>query len=309
MTVTGVIVGLVTLAIGGFMTFAGQRLFRILLPIWGFIFGFWISEAIVAAVLGNSTVSVIIGWLAGLAGGLILAALAYFLFKFGVVLLAATFGFWLVFVILEAVGVDSAIAVPLLSIAGAVAFGLLAWFGSFERYIVIIATALIGAALMVIGLLFVTGQLPVEAFRAGLSALSLSLEFAPLWIALFLILAVAGALTQLMVGGKSEDEGEEVVAYVDESQDGPATMDDDLVMDDAAYADDGAQAGDAAFADDAAYADDAAQASDAAYADDTATSYDEFDTSEPVVMDDQAIMDDLEAMDDLEPPPPFTSAE
>lgn len=275
MTVSGVIVGLVTLAFGGFLTFAGQRLFRVLLPIWGFIFGFWISEAIVAALLGNSSAAVIIGWLAGLAGGLILAALAYFLFKFGVVLLAATFGFWLVSAILEAVGVDAGIAVPLLSIAGAVGFGLLAWFGSFQRVIVIVATALIGASLMVIGLLFVTGQLPVEAFRAGLSALSLSLEFAPLWILLLLVLAVAGALTQFMVGGKSEDEsdGEEIADVADEEFDDWATNDLDR-MDEELVA-----AGDT----------------------DSATVV----TPEPVVMDDDAIMEDLEAMDDLEPPPQY----
>lgn len=289
MTVSGVIVGLVTLVFGGFLTFAGQRLFRILLPIWGFIFGFWISEAIVAALLGNSTVSVIIGWLAGLVGGLILAAVAYFLFKFGVVLLAATFGYWLVALILEAMGIDTGIVVPILSIAGAVAFGLLAWFGSFERIIVIIATALIGAALMVIGLLFITGQFPVEAFRAGLSALSLSLQFAPLWIALMVILAVAGALTQFLVGGRSErgSEDEEIVEDTDAAPDelaapgelaatnDMAAMDDDLAMAPAA-------AGGAAVA-----------------AGDTGTA------PEPIIMDDEAIMDDLQAMDDLEPPPNY----
>jgi hypothetical protein len=325
MTVWGVIVGLITLVFGGFMTFAGQRLFRILLPIWGFIFGFWISEAIVAAVLGSSTLSVIIGWLVGLAGGLVLAALAYFLFKFGVVMLAATFGFWLVSIILEAVGVDSAIAVPLLSLVGAVAFGLLAWFGSLERYIVIIATALIGATIMVIGLLFATGQLPVEAFRAGLSPLSLSLEYSTLWIALWLILAIAGALTQFLGGGKSEDEdeSEEVAAGVDDAQDAPATMDDDLIMDDAATADDAASTDDAATANDAASTDDAVSTDDAATTDDAVATSDAVTTddavstddavgtsdaavvAEPIVMDDQAIIDDLEAMDDLEPPPPY----
>lgn len=288
MTITGVIAGLVTLVFGGFLTFAGQRLFRILLPIWGFIFGFWISEAIAAALLGNSSVAVIVGWLAGLAGGLILAALAYFLFKFGVVMLAATFGYFLVSVILDAVGVDSGIVVPILSIVGAVAFGLLAWFGSFERIIVIIATALIGASLMVIGLLFITGRLPVEAFRAGLSALSLSLEFAPLWIALFLILAVAGALTQLMVGGRSGDESEteEISDSADEA------TEDQAILEEPAAADDRA-------ADDPAAMDDDLAMTGAAAGGDAVTA------PEPVVMDDQAIMEDLEAMDDLEPPPGY----
>ena len=43
MTISGVVVGLVTLVFGGFLTFAGQRLFRILLPIWGFIFGWLLA--------------------------------------------------------------------------------------------------------------------------------------------------------------------------------------------------------------------------------------------------------------------------
>jgi hypothetical protein len=227
-----------------------------------------------------------------------------------VVLLAATFGYWLVALILEAVGIDTGIVVPILSIAGAVAFGLLAWFGSFERIIVIVATALIGAALMVIGLLFVTGQFPVDAFRAGLSALSLSLQFAPLWIALMVILAIAGALTQFLAGGRSEDrsEGEEIAEDTDAApgeltppNEQLAAADDMAAMDDAADANDAADAYDAYDAYDAAGAnDDLAMAGGAAVAASDAGA-----APEPIVMDDEAIMDDLEAMDDLEPPPSY----
>ena len=96
MDIGTLVVGVFTLLFGAAFCFLGYRFFRILLPIWGFIAGFWVGEAFVAAIFGDSNTAIIAGWIVGLIGGLLLAGLSLFLFKVAVAILGATFGLWFV---------------------------------------------------------------------------------------------------------------------------------------------------------------------------------------------------------------------
>lgn len=197
MDIGTLVVGIFTLLFGAAFCFLGYRYFRILLPIWGFIAGFWVSEAFVARIFGDSNAAIIAGWIAGLAGGLILAGLSYFLFKVAVAILGATFGLWFVAALLSWLGMESSLLVSILAILGAILFAVLTFQENIRKYLILAFTALIGATGIVLGLLFLFSPLSVEIFRAGLASLVPSvLQESGLAAVLWLVLAILGAAIQ-----------------------------------------------------------------------------------------------------------------
>jgi hypothetical protein len=197
MDIGTLVVGVFTLLFGAAFCFLGYRYFRILLPIWGFIAGFWVGEAFVATIFGDSNTAIIAGWIVGLIGGLILAGLSLFLFKVAVAILGATFGLWFVAGLVTWLGMESSLLVAILAILGAILFAVLTFQDNIRKYLIIAFSALIGATGIVLGLLFLFSPLSVDIFRSGLaplvpSVLQESWQAAVLW----LVLALLGAAIQ-----------------------------------------------------------------------------------------------------------------
>lgn len=201
------LVGAFTLLFGIAFCFLGFKYFRFLIAIWGFIAGFWISEAFIGTIFGASNPAVIAGWIVGLIGGLVLAGLSYFLYNAAVAILGATFGLWFVAGLLTWIGMESSLLVAILAILGAILFAVLTFQDSVRKYLVIAITALIGATGIVSGLLFLFGPLTVEVFRSGQAPLLPSL-LQELWLALvlWLLLAVLGAAVQWLTTREPEAE-------------------------------------------------------------------------------------------------------
>jgi hypothetical protein len=131
----------VILLLGGLLScFAGYRVFRIVLGIYGFILGALLASSVVGTeqtlwMIGAAVVG-------GVIGALILIA-AYFV---GVALLGAGMGAFVAHVIWSSLGREPGmIVVIVLSIAGAL--GALA----LQRYVIIVATAFGGAQTAIVG--------------------------------------------------------------------------------------------------------------------------------------------------------------
>jgi hypothetical protein len=133
--------GLLLLFGGAVSCFAGYRLFRVVLAIYGFILGGSIASSTLAAT--NATGQLLAWIVGGLAGALILVA-AYFigiaLIGAGLGALVAHFG-WSYF----GVGDPPPALVIVLAIAGAIGAMVL------QRYVIVAATAFGGAWTMLIG--------------------------------------------------------------------------------------------------------------------------------------------------------------
>jgi hypothetical protein len=138
----------IVLLLGGLLScFAGYRVFRIVLGIYGFILG---------ALLGSSLPGVEHTWamvIAALVGGVIGALLLIAAYFVGVALIGAGIGALLANVIWAWFGREPHIlAVILLSVAGAL--GALA----LQRYVIIVATAFGGAQTAVVGAAALVGD-------------------------------------------------------------------------------------------------------------------------------------------------------
>lgn len=183
---------LILLAGGLISCFAGYRVFRVVLGIYGFILGALFASSIVGT---EHTVWMVVGALAGgIVGALILIA-AYFV---GVALLGAGVGALAASLIWAALGREpGAIVVILFAIVGAL--GALA----LQRYVIIGATALGGAWTIIVGALALAGT-RVGAGAAAKNNVWLAYPSDPApgqrWVLFaWLALGIAGAAIQLGV--------------------------------------------------------------------------------------------------------------
>ena len=185
------------LVIGGALScFAGYRLFKIILGIYGFILGAMLASSMVAA---SNTVGMIA---AALVGGLVGALALMFAYFVGIALVGAGLGALVAHVGWSYVGSGGdppPLAVILLALVGSLGAMLL------QRYVIIVATAFGGAWTMIVGGLTV-GDRGARAASADVWILypmspAPGRSWVPLaWIGLGLI----GTAVQLAITGRKK---------------------------------------------------------------------------------------------------------
>ncbi len=185
---------LILLAGGLLACFAGYRLFRLVLGIFGFIAGALLATSLVSS---SSTMALAIaGLVGGLIGALVLT-LAYFL---GVALVGAGLGL----LVAHAVWAQPAGAAPhaaaLLICAAVGAIAALV----FQRYVIIAGTAFGGAWTALVGALAMSGD-PAARHAADATSVWIVHPFNPTidrpWLmGAWLVLSVAGFFTQARTG-------------------------------------------------------------------------------------------------------------
>lgn len=183
------------LLLGGLLAcFAGYRIFRVVLGIYGFILGALLATSVVGTEQAMWTILAAIG--GGLTGALILIA-AYFV---GVALIGAGLGAMTANLIWAGIGGEPHVAVVIvLAIAGALAALAL------QRYVIIVATAFGGAQTVVVGAAALMGnrQAADAAARAVYSVYPLNpMPGTPVDLVAALVLGVLGVLVQLFVTAK-----------------------------------------------------------------------------------------------------------
>jgi hypothetical protein len=182
---------------GGLLAcFAGYRVFRIVLAIYGFILGALLASSIMGA---GQTLSMVLAWvIGGLIGALILLV-AYFA---GVALLGAGLGAAAAHMLWAAMSAEPGLwMVVLFSIAGAL--GALA----LQRYVIIIATAFGGAQTALIGAAALMGDR--AAVEAAANAVYRVYPLDPMpntyWDAgVSLGLGIVGVVVQLSITAKGK---------------------------------------------------------------------------------------------------------
>ncbi len=187
----------VILLVGGLLScFAGYRVFRVVLGIYGFILGALLESSAVGAeqtiwMVGAAVVG-------GLIGALILIA-AYFV---GVALIGAGMGAAVAHLLWSSMGREPGmIVVIVLSILGAL--GAL-WM---QRYVIIVATAFGGAQTAIVGGVALMGNTAAAdaAARAVYRVYPLDPLPATQWdLVAWLVLGLAGVVVQLGVTAKSK---------------------------------------------------------------------------------------------------------
>ena len=176
--------------------FVGYRFFLVMLPIWGFFAGFWLGAMGTAMLLGGgflgTTTALVVGVVVGITG----AILSYFFYMAGVLLISAAFGGMLASAIMGAIGLSPGLITTIIVIISAIVAAGLTLLLNIQKLVIVVFTALAGAALIVVGVMVLFGQIAPGDLQASGGFLKPIFEGSWFWGLVTLVLAAAGAVVQ-----------------------------------------------------------------------------------------------------------------
>jgi Domain of unknown function (DUF4203) len=205
---------LIAVAVGLVACFFGYRLFRAVLPVFGFVVGAIVGAQAVFLIFNEGIFATLLSIVAAVVVGIVFGLLAYFWWALGIVLAVGGMGFAIGNALLPALGLDLDIVSWLLGLAVGAGFAIAAIVLRLPRAIVVALTALWGAGATLGGVLIVLGQIEPEELGYGAVDAVVSESF--LWLVVFLALAVVGAVWQAMTTSDIE------AIWVDEQAQGVA---------------------------------------------------------------------------------------
>jgi hypothetical protein len=185
--------GLIGILFGLAVCFAGYRLFLILLPIWGFIFGLALGAQTIQALFGVGFLSTVTSWVVGFIVGGVFAVLSYLFYMVAVALIAGSLGYSIGVGLLLAIGMQMNFIVWLVGIVVAVALIVVTFRFNLAKWVIIIATGILGAEVIIgsIVLMFYPhADILANPVKAVMNA-------SPLVAILGIVVAVLGILAQV----------------------------------------------------------------------------------------------------------------
>ena len=135
---------MIGLLFGAIICFGGYRFFLILLPFWGFFFGFGLGAQTVQALLGDAFFATVTSWVVGFVLAVAFAVLSYLFYIVAVALIAGSLGYGLVVAIMGAIGFNFGLITWVLGIVVGVIFAWVTIRYNLAKYVIILATALGG---------------------------------------------------------------------------------------------------------------------------------------------------------------------
>lgn len=195
-------VGLVALIAGVVFCFSGYRAFRTIIPIWGLFTGFAVGVGAVSAITGDAVLAKPIGWIVGLALGLVFGLLAYLYYEVAVILTMSSLGLLAGSAIMTALGVTWSWLIALVAVAVGLAFAVFTLATNLPRVILVVVSAIAGATAMVAGGMLLTGSLETaDLTRAYVTE---RIEDDWWWYLAYAFLVVAGILSQASANARED---------------------------------------------------------------------------------------------------------
>jgi hypothetical protein len=183
--------------LGAAFLLVGYRFFLVMMPIWGFFAGLWLGAYTVTLIFGTGFLATTTGLVVGVVVGIIGAVLSYLFYLVGVVIIAAALGGALGSGIMGALGFDPGLVTAIVAIVSALVAVALTLLFNLQKYVIIILTAIAGAALVVLSGMLVFGQVTVAQLQRGGSLLEPIFQGSWFWGLVWLVLVVAGVVVQI----------------------------------------------------------------------------------------------------------------
>jgi hypothetical protein len=192
-----VFAALLQILIGVALCFAGFRVFVLVLPIIGFFGGFVVTAQAIQELFGGGFLATISGWVFGFVVGVFAAVIAYFFYYGAVVVLAGVFGYELVTGFLAGLGVTSGFLLFIVGLVIALGLCVLMVLLNVPQLFVIALTALLGASMILTGILLAIGRIPLASLQWGVVGAFLRDSW--FWGLIFLVIAGFGAAVQILL--------------------------------------------------------------------------------------------------------------
>ena len=148
-TLATVVAASFLLMLGAIVALFGYRLLWIILPIWGFFFGLAVGGQGVQALFGDGFLSTAFSWIVAFCLGVLFALLSYFFWFLAVALVGGYVGYAIVVGFFGLINVELGVVVWLIGVAVGVVTAVLTLRFNVQKYVVIFATGVLGAAAIV----------------------------------------------------------------------------------------------------------------------------------------------------------------
>lgn len=190
-----ILIGLLLLIVGVGLTLWGLRVFFLMLPILGFLSGFFVGATLIAGWFGDGFLSTLGSWIAGILIGLLFAVASYLYWYIGAILGAASLGALAGAGLMSLFNVDTGWIILLVAFIGAALAAIAAFILRLPIYIVIVQTALAGATAVIAGLMLVFNLIELDEFRFGATWAIVNHSW--LWMILLILVGAVGIAAQL----------------------------------------------------------------------------------------------------------------
>ena len=177
--------GIIALFVGMAICFGGYRWFVLLLPIFGFVFGFGLGLDTMQSLFGATTFATVTGWVVGFIVGLVFAVLSYLFYFIGV-------GF------MGLIGFDPGFLTWIVGMILGIVFAIATIALNLQKWVIVAATAFGGAGIIIGTFLMAFGVIPPTTFGAG--AVKAAIADSWFWLFGFLVLAGLGLAAQAYTG-------------------------------------------------------------------------------------------------------------
>jgi hypothetical protein len=185
------------------LIFGGYRFFLFLLPIWGFFFGFGIGAQAVQALFSDGLFATVTSWVVGFVVAIIFALASYFFYAAAIAVIAGTLGYMLGVGIMDLFGLSGLSLITfIVAIILAVAMIVVTFRFNLQKYVIIAATAIGGAALAIGTIMMgVSGVSLIQLFEHPVRLLW---ETSPFMAIVFALLAIGGIVVQIRANRRFE---------------------------------------------------------------------------------------------------------
>jgi hypothetical protein len=182
---------------GAALLLAGYRFFLVMLPIWGFLGGFWIGAYTVSLILSGGFLATTTGLVTGAVVGIAGAVFSYLFYTVGAVIIGAALGGTLGSGVMGALGFDPGLIMAIVTLVSAlVGAGLTLWF-NLQKYAIMAMTAVAGAVLVAFSGMLLFGQITLAELQTGRNLIQPVFEGSWFWSIVWLVLTIAGVVLQI----------------------------------------------------------------------------------------------------------------
>ncbi len=184
--------GLIAMMFGLVLAFSGYKLFLVLLPIWGFFFGFALGAQAVQALFGEGFLTSVTSWIVGFIVAAVFAVLAYLFYFVAVLIISGSLGYAIGVGLMTWLGLEFGPIVWIVGMVAAIALAIVTIVFNLQKWVIIIATGLLGAGAIVATIIYMFNP---EAVELG-NPIQTVLDSSWLLILVFLVVAVLGIVAQ-----------------------------------------------------------------------------------------------------------------
>ncbi len=186
---------LIAFLIGMVITFNGYRLFLLLLPIWGFFFGFGLGAQTITVIFGDGFLATTTSWVVGFIVALVFAVLSYLFYIVGVAIFAGSLGYALGVGLMGLIGLDLTLITWIVGVVVAIIVAGATLLLNIQKWVIILATSLGGAGMIIGTFLFALGI--IDPADLGTNAVRIAIANSFWWLLGFLVLAALGFAAQV----------------------------------------------------------------------------------------------------------------